>query len=132
MIGKNIEKLANAIAMYEGWDSVGERASGGIVGSRSYRNHNPGNLRSSPFQTCVDDNFAVFHSDFVGFFALEYDLWMKASGKSSTGLTPESTLTEFIGVYAPPSENDSNAYLDFILLKTGFNAFMPLKDLLLE
>lgn len=130
MIGKNIEKLAHAIAEYEGW-SAGSWSDGDAKSPTvSYRNHNPGNLRFSVFQAGERDGFAVFHSDFVGFFALMYDLWIKASGKSSTGLKPESTLAEFVNTYAPPSENDSAAYLQFITLRTGFSADMMLKDLL--
>jgi hypothetical protein len=130
MIGKQIDDLSRAIASYEGWDADGQRANGLFAGSRSYRNHNPGNLRSSPFQAGSDGAFAFFYSDFVGLFALQYDLWIKASGKSTTGLTPDSTLAQFIHTYAPPTENDSDAYLQFIVLKTGFSPEMKLRELL--
>jgi hypothetical protein len=131
MTGK-LYRLATAIAFYEGWHASGTGNSIPESGSVSYRNHNPGNLRSSSFQLGVRNGFAYFYNDEIGFVALLYDLWIKASGKSTTGLTPNSTIREFVHKYAPPVENDSEAYLEFILHQTGFKDDMQLGELLLD
>lgn len=132
MIGENIEKLAYAIRSQEGWRGAGSSATDPAGGTRSYRNHNPGNLRSSPFASSSDGGFAVFHSDFVGMFALQYDLWIKASGRSTTGLTRDSSLRDLIFKWAPPSENDSEKYLARIVMLTGYSPDMKIKELLVK
>ena len=123
-------RLALAIALYEGWEPDNSVASVPEAGSASYRNHNPGNLRSSPFQLGERGGFAYFYNDDIGFSALLYDLWIKAKGKSTTGLKATSTIREFIFKYAPPVENDSEAYLAFILQQTGFAENLQLGQLL--
>lgn len=120
MIGANtkIAKLLEAIAEHEGWHPIGSTQSPN--GSRSYRNHNPGNLRKSPYACTHSDGFAVFRSDFEGWCALEWDIMQKAHGNTVTGLTGASTLREFVFVWAPPSDNnDSEAYLAAVTKKTG-------------
>ncbi|MFQ5751800.1 MAG: hypothetical protein ACE5HI_07370 [bacterium] len=112
MITNRLIRLATAIARKEGWGPV---SGGGTTGSDptvAYRNHNPGNLRSSPFMLATRDGFAVFLNDEIGFFALVWDLWKKANGETRTGLTEESTLGDLINVYAPPSENNTPTYIN--------------------
>jgi len=99
------------MAEHEGWQPSGLASTGFSTGSESYRNHNPGNLRSSPFMLGTHDNFAIFASDEIGKFAQIYDLWIKCTGKSVTGLKPTNTLGDLINKYAPPSENDTESYI---------------------
>lgn len=114
-----IQRLVYAIAEQEGWRTPTE--AGNNCGSRSYRNNNPGNLRSSPFQSGSDGAFATFKTEQGGFAALEWDLMKKCKGETSTGLTPESTLRELIYKWAPPSDgNNAEAYLQNIVRMTGF------------
>lgn len=132
MIGYNVELLALAIRAKEGWRHAGASNQDPTGGTRAYRNHNPGNLRSSPFASGSDGDYAVFHSDSVGMFALQYDIWCKANGKTVTGLTGESTLKELIYKYAPPIENESEKYLADVVRFTGFSPEMKLKELLVK
>lgn len=114
-----VDALMRAIVKHEGWNvpAINTPQSG----SRSYRNHNPGNLRKSPFAATYVDNFAVFANDFIGYMALHWDLMQKAHGNTVTGLTAQSTIRELIFVYAPPDDdNDSEAYLQAVLKETGF------------
>ncbi len=116
MIAANekIEALMRAIVKHEGWSEQTEKTPAG--GSRSYRNHNPGNLRASPFACGTVDNFAVFKSDFVGYMALHWDLMQKARGNTVTGLNKTSTIRDLITVYAPPSDNnDTEAYIESVV-----------------
>ncbi len=52
MINSEIEKFARAITIAEGWLPDKE--------SRSFRNHNPGALRSSPIAIGQRNGFAYF------------------------------------------------------------------------
>lgn len=97
-----LEALCDAVQHHEGW----------YPGSRSYRNRNPGNLRSSPYTATEDkDGYGVFDSLVHGYTALMYDLRAKVTGHSEHGLTPNSTLDDLFDVYAPRSDkNNPNAY----------------------
>jgi len=130
MIAANpkIERLMLAIAEHEGWNPPGINTPAG--GSRAYRNHNPGNLRSSPFQISQVDGFAVFRNDFVGYMALHWDLMQKAKGNTVTGLGPESTIKDLIYVWAPPSDNNAtDEYVKSVCLKSGFQPTTKLKEI---
>jgi len=128
MITPDILKLGRAIAEHEGWSPNTTTRNVNSAPSVSYRNHNPGNLRASPFALGTRDGFAFFVDDNTGFFALVWDLWKKCNGQTSTGLTGESTLTDLIAKYAPPSENDTQSYIQAVALDTGFVITKPLKE----
>jgi hypothetical protein len=120
------------IATHEGWDPMKGGGGDHSTGTVSYRNHNPGNLRSSVFENGKRDGFAVFINDSVGFGALVYDIWSKAQGKTSTGLSGVSTIEDFIHVWAPANENDTEAYINFIVSHTGLSRNTPFSSLLRE
>lgn len=124
-----LERLTLAMAEVEGWTPViaGPTSSG----SRSYRHHNPLNLRASPFAVAIVDGFAVFQSDEDGFAAARWDIRQKAKGNTVTGLNGESTLRELIHVWAPEQDgNDPASYLQNVCHMTGFIERMKLKELL--
>lgn len=123
-----IERLMLAMSEHEGWYPTG--TNGFPDGSRAYRNHNPGNLRASPFECGTAGGYAVFRSDFVGFMALHWDLMQKAKGNTTTGLGPESTLRDLINVWAPPGDgNNSEAYVQSVVQKSGISADTKLKEI---
>lgn len=129
MIMLKVERLAWAITEAEGWHSPLETKT--LGGSRSYRNHNPGNLRGSPFAVGVSDGYAVFRTDYDGMAALMWDIRQKARGNTSTGLHGESTLAQLISIWAPASDgNKPETYLKTIVQYTGFSPSMKLKELL--
>ena len=113
-----IEKLAAAIKKFEGW----------YPGSRSFRNNNPGNLRSSKFQAGQRDGFAFFKSCAIGQSALLWDLRQKCLGNTRTALTPESTLRDLIFTW---SETDQKPYLDFVCQELKIGSTFKLKNFLL-
>lgn len=83
------------------------------------RNNNPGNLRyvsSIHWKGQVGSNkgFAVFDTVENGIRAMAIDLKTKI-GK---GL---DTLNKYIPVYAPPSENDTVAYINNVSRQTGIS-----------
>lgn len=85
-------------------------------GSRSWRNFNPGNIRAGSFaqsQGSIGDDgaFAIFPDERAGTEAIVSLL--------QTVSYVNLTLQQAIFRYAPPSENDSQKYLDFVVNKTG-------------
>lgn len=88
-------------------------------------NNNPGNLRSTfgiPWmgQNGSVNDFCTFTDCSYGLRAMAVDLSNKIS---SDGL---NTITEIITKYAPPSENDTQAYIDNVSTYTGWGADDPI------
>jgi len=87
----------------------------------SIRNNNPGNLRP-PGAT---QGFRGFSTPEEGLEAMRRDLAVKVGGQSKAmagrfGQNYQPTLSNVINTWAPPSENDTNGYLDFVADKSGF------------
>ena len=108
--------LAAAIARQEGF---------GISGAVATRNNNPGNLSSPPSgqwagQTGVDSSgFAVFDNSTDGWSALNKDI------AANSGLT----LTQFLNKYAPPSQNNTGAYISNVSSWTGASPTDTIADI---
>lgn len=130
MIGKNLISLAKAMAEHEGWTPDDLNTPNQNEETLAVRNNNPGNLTYSPFAIGKKGRFAYFYNEEVGFMALLWDLFQKCSGRSSTRLHGNSTLEELIKVYAPPIENNTENYLKYIEMRTGFKRQMRLVELL--
>lgn len=110
-----LARFCIAIQAYEGY----------YVGSRSYRNCNPGNIRFTTLTQELgaigkdDKDFAIFPSYQVGFTALKSMIAIFASGSSSY-YRPSMTLPQFFAVYAPSSDNNSpDVYAQFIAKQLG-------------
>lgn len=101
-----LEAFADAIMQFEGWK----------LGSRSYVNRNPGNLRAwNPSQERDDHGFIIFGSLLAGYAALLRDLEIKFTGLGVTKLGPQSTVLEFFRQYAPYADgNRPSEYAAFV------------------
>lgn len=110
-------KLAKLIATREGFFKSGTLPA---------RNHNPGDLRHSPHSVHTDDpnSIGAIDDDADGWADLERQLTLYAD----RGMT----LSAVVYVYAPPSENDSASYLDFLIQSFGglIDADTPLRRIL--
>ncbi len=89
-----------------------------VGGSRAWRNNNPGNLVRGQFAQDhgaigSDGTFAVFPDEGTGMDALVALL--------NTDTYQNLTIREAINRYAPPSENDTNAYVNIIRRQTGLD-----------
>lgn len=112
----------------EGWFPAGD--ANYPNGSRSYRNHNPLNLRASPHAIHILDGYAVFLTDIDGWAAARWDITQKATGNTRTGLGPKSTIVDLIRIWAPPGDsNDTQWYISQVLTGTGFEETMTLSEL---
>ncbi|MEP5730837.1 MAG: TIGR02594 family protein [Sulfitobacter sp.] len=97
-----------------------------VGGSRSWRNFNPGNIRKGGFSDNHgaigdDGSFAIFPSKKAGQRAIEALL----RGGSYGPLT----IAGAINRYAPPTENNTSSYVNFVVQKTGLNRDDILDDL---
>jgi hypothetical protein len=99
--------IIQAIARMEGW---------GIVGDLPTRNNNPGDIDNGRFAKAhgaepgTSGRFAVFETPADGFSALRALLLA-----AYVGLTVEAALNK----YAPPCENQTNAYIGNVCKWTG-------------
>jgi hypothetical protein len=121
--------LALAILMQEGWKTP--CAENQWLGSRSWRNNNPGNLRASKFASACDGGFAKFETSAEGFLALQWDLIQKCKGNTTSELTGESTLYDLICTWAPKGDgNDPDTYANAVAVMIGLSTSTKLKALL--
>ena len=112
MINAKIQRLAWAIMIAEGWDPTNN--------SLTYRNHNPGALRSSPFALGTRGGFAYFLNDSVGFLALCWDLAKKCRGETKTRLGTQSTVELMIRIYTAEKDPEKlENYLRIVEAITG-------------
>ncbi len=94
--------------------------------SRSWVNNNPGNIEFGSFSKKMgaigtDGRFAIFPSVEAGFNAQATLL--------KSGTYKDLTLAQAIAKYAPPHENDTQAYVDYVSQKTGISANTRMGDL---
>ncbi len=95
-------------------------------GHRNWRNNNPGNIRKGSFTQSHgaigdDGSFAVFNSMDDGYQA-QADLLQ-------TGNYQNKSLEGAIYRYAPPSENDSAGYVNYVASKTGIDPNKKMSDM---
>ncbi|WP_027185631.1 hypothetical protein [Desulfovibrio inopinatus] len=85
---------------------------------RGIRNNNPGNIRHSPTNwkgECKgeDKSFKTFESPVYGIRAMAKLL------RNYQRLYGLYTLTQMISRWAPPNENDTQAYIDYVSRRSG-------------
>ena len=83
------------------------------MASRSYRNHNPGNIRTGTYAKWIDSKagddgvFATFRNTMMGVAALARLL--------AGGTYNNLTMSQAISRYAPPTDhNPTNDYIDYV------------------
>jgi len=123
-----IPQLAKVMKAHEGF----------YPGSRSYRNNNPGNFKPGSLTaymaklgaTSVDSGgFAIFPTIEIGTTAQEQflrDCCMGNIGKYKGTMT----IAQFIGTYAPASENDTEKYIVQVTTGLGVGRSLQIKELL--
>lgn len=119
----NIQKWALSIQEHEGF----------YTGSRSERNHNPGNIKYIGQKTATGkdkDGFAIFTTYQQGFDALCHQLTIACDGRSRV-YRPDMTLYEFFAVYAPSSDNnDPKSYAEKVAKDIGVLPTIQIRFLL--
>lgn len=105
-----MQKISHSIATFEGFYKPGSRAQ---------RNNNPGNLRRAGDNGIDDNRYGRYSDASLGWAALNNDVRAKITGRTRTGLRPDSTLYQFFSVYAPQTENPTVAYTRFVARQLG-------------
>ena len=115
-----IDCIATAIMWREG-------APGFKPGARSFKNMNPGNLRSPDWPTHDAGGFDVYGDFIAGYESLTGDLEDKfQTGKNAHGLGPQSTLADLFKIYAPTEDaNDPASYALFVAAWVGVALGLP-------
>ena len=97
--------------------------------TRGYRNNNPGNIRktydSKGNQTFWKDEIPGQDKDFKTFKTMADGyraLFALLKEYKSKGF---DTITKIINRYAPSNENNTNAYINTVVNKTGINPNVP-------
>ena len=110
-----VQQLASSIAQFEGFNTLGTIAQ---------RNNNPGNLRYASNQVgaenTVNGQFATFANPQDGWDALT----------NYIDSNSQLTLRDFTYKYAPPTENNTSSYLNFLTQQTGIGADQTLGSVL--
>jgi len=93
---------------------------------RGLRNNNPGNLikTNSKWQGIIvpgsDLRFVQFENIYYGIRAKLYDIIGDITDRK------QNTIRKLITAYAPPFENDTNAYINAVVKATGITADTPI------
>lgn len=101
-------------------------------GTLAQRNNNPGNLRfnNQKGATKGDAGFAKFNSYQEGYQALLNDIKAKQTGKTKTGLGPNSSILDLMNVYSPAEDNNDPQRLASTLAQgLGVNVNSKIGDL---
>jgi len=92
--------------------------------NRSQKNNNPVNLRyAGQYEATGQDDagFAVFPTPAAG--------WRAAHRQIKLDQSRGFSLEQFINKFAPPSENDTNAYLHFVCMEFDMFPDTPIAEL---
>lgn len=112
-----------------GWTKVKD-AEGNVLtvkGNRNWRNNNPGNIEYGAFARSMgaigtDGRFAVFPSYDAGRSAKESLLFESPNYR-------DRSISSAINRYAPPFENNTNAYTSAVAASIGVDPSTPLSSL---
>jgi hypothetical protein len=110
-----LKALASAIAVEEGFY---------VPGSKPQRLNNPGDLRAAPWlaSPVIEGGYVRFASVAQGIAGLYHQIALDVA----RGVT----LRQLIAKWAPPTENDTSAYLAAVVSRTGLPLDQPLQELL--
>lgn len=127
------EKLNMKKSYIDEWCEITKQHEGYFVGSTSYRNKNPGNLKYVGQKGSIGKDkkgFAIFASYEDGYNALKNMLLRACTGKSSV-YRPDMDLYAFYSVYAPVSDNNnSKLYAEIVAKHLGVDPKTQIKNLL--
>lgn len=98
-------KLAGLVADEEGF---------GLPGAVPTRDHNPGDLRHSPHSSHDGEG-----SNDIGEIDTDADGWADLERQLQLYADRQMTLRAAIYNWAPPAENDTKSYLDFVCSGLG-------------
>lgn len=108
--------LARLIAQEEGF---------GIPGAQPTRKNNPGDLRHSPHSSHDGEG-----SDDIGIIDTVQDGWADLERQLQIFAAHSMTLRAAIYAWAPPTENDTEQYLEFVCRGLNMSPDTPVSEAL--
>lgn len=109
-------KLALVMSHREGYD---------ILGSIPQRNHNPLDLRHSPHSHHLNNA-----PDAIGIIDNDVEGWADADRQLEIYAQRGLTIEEMIKIFAPPNENATYSYIDFVCSKMFCNPWDKVSDII--
>lgn len=95
------------------------------MSSRGIRNNNPGNIRLSANTTWLGQSAQQNDSAFVQFDDPKYGIRAIARIMASYERHGVKTIHDAINRWAPPNENDSDAYVSAVCFSCGIDPHIP-------
>ena len=116
-----VDAISSAIQQQEGY----------YPGSLAFQNNNPGNLvyAGQPGATPGSGGFASFSSYDLGLQAMKNQIQLDADRGTDVTGKPTTTIAQLIASWAPPSQNDTAAYVSAVSSSTGYDPNAPLSSL---
>lgn len=108
-----------------------QNQEGYYPGSVAYRNNNPGNLvfAGQPGASPGAGGFAQFATYDQGLAAAKNQITLDATRGTDVNGNPTGTLAQLLSSWAPPSENNTAAYISGVSGFTGFDPNASLSSL---
>jgi hypothetical protein len=125
------QPVAPHVSLIPTWAAGIRKAEGFVPGSRSFRNHNAGNLRATNYTMSLgavgkdSDNFCIFPTDQSGMKAL--CAFLTAAAKNELKPYHEVDLATFTKIYAQPQ---SHIYLDIVVTELQRPSSIKISSLL--
>lgn len=111
-----MSELARLIAQFEGF---------GIPGAQPTRKNNPGDLRHSPNSSHEGEG-----SNDIGIIDTPEHGWADLERQLELYAAHSMTLRAAIYAFAPPAENNTEDYLDFVCQELGMTPETPVAEAL--
>lgn len=126
-------KRENGKRVVEYYDEGRNKTKTHVDGEVAWRNNNPGNIKwdGKRNQEFFKDKLGAIGSDgtFAVFPSRDDGLGAKTKLMKVDGKYKGKTISEAMNLYAPSSENDTKAYLEFIKQKSGVDISKKVDDL---
>ena len=97
------------------------------MSTRGIRNNNPGNIRRVPGTTWLGQTATQLDPSFIQFDDPKYGIRAIARIMASYERQGIDTIGEAIDRWAPPNENNSQAYVDAVCASCGIGADTPVQ-----
>lgn len=130
------EDIIEVIRTGGGWNIVKLRNGRTVkrTGARNWRNHNPGNISNGQFSRRTgavggDSRFAIYPNYQTGRRAKEILLFEDNRNLAGRGAYKDMSIYNAIHQYAPPTENNTQNYINQITRAVGVPSSTILKNL---
>jgi len=134
-LNTNMQPTVNPTSKLDLWCEAIKKHEGWYVGSRSYKNNNPGNIKFVGQKRATGQDsggFCIFAKYEDGYQELKDMLVRAATPPDTTNYQADMTLLQFFQVYAPSSDNNNpTIYADVVAKHIGVSPDVKISSLIL-